>query len=178
MAGQGRALVMLGGLLAVGIGVAVWAMSGETSSETTHDAAPETTSSAATDAGSKAATGGPKRPKPKGTASVVGEIRRSKGKVPVPDQEVQLVPEKGDPWTVKTDARGGFKLLEIPHGGPYELRVAAAGCGTIHIPGLALDRNEKRDVGTLWLDPSVSVTVQVRAWSDEPVAGATVEAFA
>jgi len=177
MAGQGKTLAVIGGLLALGIGGAVWfAMSAGSSSDATPDA--KTVAGDAASDTTKTAAVGPKRPKPKGTAAITGEIRRSKGKVPIADQEVQLLPEKGDAWTVKTDAKGGFKLAEIPHGGPYELRVAAPGCGTIRIPGIALDRNETRNVGTLWLDPSVSVTVQVRAWSDEPVAGALVEAYA
>jgi protocatechuate 3,4-dioxygenase beta subunit len=167
--------VVLGGLLAVGIGAVVWLTTSGSSPDSggARDAPP-----AAPDDSAKASGAGARRPKAKGSASVVGEVRRSKGRVPVADQEVQLVPERGDPWTVKTDARGGFKLTEIPHGGPYELRVAAPGCGTIRIPGMALDRGEKRDVGTLWLDPAVRVTVQVRAWSDEPIAGALVEAYA
>src|SRR5215471_12860472 len=176
MPGQSRALVVLGGLLAVGIGAAVW-LTTSGSSPDSGDARGAVTS-AAPDDSAKSSGAGARRPKAKGSASVVGEVRRSKGRVPVADQEVQLVPERGDPWTVKTDARGGFKLTEIPHGGPYELRVAAPGCGTIRIPGMALDRGEKRDVGTLWLDPAVRVTVQVRAWSDEPDAGALVEAYA
>jgi protocatechuate 3,4-dioxygenase beta subunit len=174
VAAQARALVVLGGLLAVGIGAAVWL----TTAGGSPDSGVAVETSASRDEPAKPNVAGAKRPKPKGSASVVGEVRRSKGRAPVADQEVQLVPEKGDSWTVLTDARGAFRLTEIPHGGPYELRVAATGCGTIRIPGMALDRGEKRDVGTLWLDPAVRVTVQVRAWSDDPVAGALVEAYA
>lgn len=180
MASQAKTLLVLGGVLALGIGAAIWLVvsdaaptgaGGETAAGP--DASPD-----ASDVPAKTPVSGPRRPKKAGTASVVGEVRRSKGKVPVADQEVQLIPEKGDPWTVKTDASGAFRITEIPHGGPYELRVAAPKCGTIRIPGIALDRNEKREVGTLWLDPSVRVTAQVRTWSDQPVAGAVVEAFA
>jgi carboxypeptidase family protein len=176
MAGQTRMLLVLGGALALGIGAAVWLVLGESAPDTHRgDAKGGAQDGATADPGTSAAG---RRPKKTGSASVVGFVRRSKGKVPVPDQEVQLLPERGDPWTVRTDASGAFALTQIPHGGPYELRVAAAGCGTIRIPGIALDRNERRDVGTLWLDPSVKVAVDVRSWADAPVEGALVEAFA
>jgi protocatechuate 3,4-dioxygenase beta subunit len=170
--------LVLGGVLVAGIAAAVWFVMDSGNGTDPADAAGKTADAAHEDAAAGKSAVGNRRPKAKGTASVVGEVRRSKGRVPVADQEVQLLPEKGDPWTVKTDARGAFQFAELPHGGPYELRVAAPKCGTIRIPGIALDRNEKRDVGTLWLDPSVRVTVQVRTWSDQPVEGALVEAYA
>jgi protocatechuate 3,4-dioxygenase beta subunit len=177
MSGQTKMLLVLGGTLALGIGAVVWAVIGDSPENRRDDAA-----SAGT-AGDKpvedgTTTAAARRPKKAGSASIVGFVRRSKGKVPVPGQEVELLPEKGDPWTVKTDAQGAFALTSIPHGGPYELRVAADKCGTIRIPGIALDRNERRDVGTLWLDPSVKVAVEVRSWGDAAVEGALVEAYA
>src|SRR5262245_37888590 len=176
MAGQTKMLLVLGGALALGIGAAVWAVLGESSPGAGGESATGGGQDVApVEAGTNAAA---RRPKKQGSASIVGFVRRSKGKVPVPGQDVELHPERGDPWTVKTDASGAFALTQIPHGGPYELRVAAQGCGTIRIPGIALDRNERRDVGTLWLDPSVSVPVDVRSWTDAPVEGAVVEAFA
>ena len=90
---------------------------------------------------------------------------------------MQLLPQKGEPLTAKTDARGAFALDELPHGVPFELRVAAPSCGTIRLTEIVLERNEKRSVGTLWLDPSVRLPVQVRTWADQPVEGAVVEAF-
>jgi protocatechuate 3,4-dioxygenase beta subunit len=177
MAGQTKMLLVLGGVLAIGIGAAVWAFLGEPATEP-HDAGTAGVAPDGAPADSGTNAGAPKRPKKAGSASVVGFVRRSKGKVPVPGQEVQLLPERGDAWSVTTDAQGAFALTAIPHGGPYELRVAAEKCGTIRIPGIALDRNERRDVGTLWLDPSVKVGVDVRSWADAPVEGALVEAFA
>jgi hypothetical protein len=177
MAGQTKMLLVLGGALALGIGAAVWAVLGEGESEK-GGAAEDANVEDAAAAGGSGETATARRPKKTGSASVVGFVRRSKGRVPVPDQEVELYPERGDPWSVKTDAQGAFALTGIPHGGPYELRVAAPKCGTIRIPGIALDRNERRDLGTLWLDPSVKVAVEVRSWGDAPVEGALVEAFA
>jgi hypothetical protein len=179
MAGQGRILLVLGGVLAAGIAAAIFAVSDASSGASSEGDAPQTAGAAASDAAdsSERPGGGARRARKAGTASVVGEVVRSKGKVPVPDQEVLLIPEKGDPYATRTDAQGVFKLADVLHGGPYELRIAAAGCGTIRIPGIALDRGEKRDVGRLFLDPSVAVTVQVRSWSDMAVEGALIEAY-
>jgi RNA polymerase sigma factor (sigma-70 family) len=120
-----------------------------------------------------------KRPKRAfGTAVVFGQVHRTNGSVPVAGQEVVLAPEKGDPWTVTTDARGAFSFAKVPAGEPHELSVAAKGCGTIRIGGISLARDERRDLGTLWLDPALRLTVRVRTNADRPVEGALVEAFA
>jgi uncharacterized GH25 family protein len=179
MTGQGRALAVLGGLLALGIGAALWVLSDDGHESADSKDEPE---AGAPDEAVRPAEGGKAAPKKNtkrvGAASVVGEVRRTKGKAPVADQEVRLVPEKGEPWTTKTDAAGAFSLPNLPHGVAFELRVAAPSCGTIRIPGLVLERNEQRSVGTLWLDPAVKLPVEVRSSADQPVEGATVEAFA
>jgi uncharacterized GH25 family protein len=177
MAGAARTALILGGLLAVGIGVAIWAA---TSSDEDDGArrpveSPAAGAPAASNAG--AAPSAAKTKRLVGTAVVFGEIRRSAGKTPVVGQDVVLAPERGEPWIVATGADGAFRFDHVPHGGPYELSVTAKGCGTIRLPGIALDRNEQRNVGTLRLDPSVKLTVRVRANADVPVAGAVVEAF-
>ena len=176
MANQGRTLLVLGGVLALGIGAAIWAMMSDT------DSAPEAPPVKAPDAAPahadpKSAAPAAPRVRKAGTASVFGEIRRTAGKAPIADQDVMLAPERGDAWTVRTDAQGLFRFDNVPHGGPYELSAAAKGCGTIRIPGIALDRNEQRNVGTLFLDPAVRLLVHVKSYSDQPVAGAVVEAF-
>lgn len=178
MAGQGKALAIVGGVLVVAIGAVMWLVF-----SSTDDAAPgpsdvrgASVADTTTEKTPKAAAVA--RPKKVGTATVFGEIRRTAGRMPVAGQEVLLTPERGDPWTATTDAAGAFRFEKIPHGGPYELSAAANGCGTIRIPGLAFDRNEQRDVGTLFLDPSVKLTVRVRTQDDRPVEGAVVEAFA
>jgi len=178
MAGPARAALILGGVLVAAVGAAIWFA---TSSQTDDDA-PATTSAdpaegAASPTKSAAAAISTAKPKRLGTASVFGEIRRTVGKVAVVGQEVVLAPERGEPWTETTDAQGSFRFDHVPHGGPYELSVTAKGCGTIRLPGIALDRNQKRNVGTLYLDPAVKLTVHVRGRGDEPVAGALVEAF-
>ncbi len=176
MAGQARTLLILGGVLVAGIAAAVWfAMPPDTDAPQGGDVPGPTggTDRADTPSGAAAAS----RPKKQGTASLSGEVRRTAGRAPVALQEIRLAPERGDAWTVVTDAQGAFRFEKIPHGGPYELSAAAKGCGTIRIPGIALDRNEKRNVGTLWLDPSVKLTVRVRSGADLPVEGAVVEAF-
>jgi 5-hydroxyisourate hydrolase-like protein (transthyretin family) len=170
-------LAVLGAVLVAGIAAAIWfAMSTGTGD------APETEkrsdAPASSETSPKSATPAAPRAKRVGTAAVFGEIRRSASKAPVPDQLVTLSPERGDPWTATTDAQGAFRFDKIPHGGPYLLSAAAPGCATIRIPGIALDRNEQRNLGTLFLDPSVKLTVRVRGGADEPLEGALVEAFA
>lgn len=176
MAGQGRTLAILGAVLLAGIGGAIWLAMGTSPDDAP---APDAPAPAATRTADEPGTKTAAAPRPKrgGTATIVGEVRRTKGKAPVADQEVQLVPERGDPWTVRTNAQGAFAIPELPHGGPYEVIVAAPGCGTVHVPGIALDRNERRDVGTLWLDPAIRVEVEVRSWTDAPLAGAEVAAY-
>jgi protocatechuate 3,4-dioxygenase beta subunit len=169
-------LLVLGGLLAAGVAAAIWLM---TSADTDDPSAGGGASSAAKTAPAEPGKAAPAaaRAKKLGTAALFGEIRRSAGKAPVAGQEVRLSPERGDAWSVTTDAAGAFRFDKLPHGVPYELSVTAKGCGTIRIPAIALDRNERRNVGTLWLDPSVKLTVRVRSGADAPVLGAVVEAF-
>jgi uncharacterized GH25 family protein len=177
MTGQARMLAVLGGVLAAGVAAAIWMMT----SSGPDDAVPG--DSAAGDSAQApspdAAKGAPAaaRAKRTGTAALFGEIRRSEGKAPVVGQEVLLSPERGEAFRVATDAAGAFLFDKIPHGGPYELSVTAKGCGTIRIPAIALDRNERRNVGTLFLDPAVKLTVRVKDGADAPVEGALVEAF-
>ncbi len=177
MASQGRTLLILGGVLVAAVAAVAWmAMSSESG-----DTPADDPGVAAADAG---AAGAPKhavaavaRARKAGNAGILGEIRRTAGKAPVANQEVLLTPERGDAFTTTTDAEGAFLFDKIPHGGPYELSAAAKSCGTIRIPGIALDRNEQRNVGTLFLDPAVRLTVRVRTYGDEPIEGAVVEAF-
>lgn len=175
MAGQGRTLLILAGVLVAGIGAAVWlAMSEDDGAgdAPAQDGSPAETVAAAS------ITQTPGRSRKQGTAGVFGEIRRTAGKAPVTGQEVLLTPTRGEPYSVTTDEQGAFKFEKVPHGGPYEISAAAKGCGTIRIPGIALDRNENRNVGTLYLDPAVKLTVLVRNHMDQPLEGAVVEAFA
>jgi hypothetical protein len=178
MAGQGRTLAVLGGVLAAGVAAALWLVLGGGGTSESGGEEPPPDAAPGVEGGDGAGRPGPKRPpKRAGTASVVGEVRRTKGKVPVVGQEVRLLPQKGDPLTARTDARGAFSIDDLPHGVPFELRVEAPSCGTIRMTEIVLERDEKRALGTLWLDPSVRLPVQVRTWSDQPVEGALVEAF-
>jgi hypothetical protein len=163
----------LAGLLLAAVGAAIWSAVSATSDSAPDDAPTEPAAAA------EAAAPGPGAAKARklGTAAVVGLVLRSRGREPVVGQKVLLSPERGDAWSVATDAQGAFRFERVPHGGPYELSVAAKGCGTIRLPGLALDRGEKRDVGALFLDAAVRVTVRVRDLRDRIVEGALVEAF-
>ncbi len=176
MAGQRRALLILAGVLVAGIAAAVWFALAAGSGDAP-DSEKGSGVAASADATAKT-TQTALRAKKIGTAAVFGEIRRSASKAPVPDQVVTLAPERGEPWTATTDAQGAFRFEKIPHGGPYELSAAAKGCATVRVPGIALDRNEQRNIGTLFLDPAVRLTVRVRGGADQPIEGALVEAFA
>src|SRR5262245_31948673 len=141
MAGSARTAVILGALLVVGIGAAVWFV---TSSGVGDDDAALVPDARTGDAGAtskSAAAPAATKTKRLGDAAVFGEIRRTAGKAPVVGQDVVLSPERGEPWVVATDANGAFRFDHVPHGGPYELSVTAKGCGTIRLPGIALDRN-------------------------------------
>src|SRR5262245_32951838 len=112
MAGQGRTLLILGGVLAAAIGAAVWlAMSGDdpaagqSAADTGAAPAPVTTAGLAPSA---------QRTRKQGTSGVFGEIRRTAGRAPVAGQEVLLSPERGEPWSVTTDAEGAFRFEKIP----------------------------------------------------------------
>lgn len=177
MAGQGRTLLILGGVLAAAVGAVIWMVTSAGTDDGPGPAADAPPASADGAEPPKRAVPAAARARKAGTAAILGEIRRTAGKAPVANQEVVLTPERGDPWTVTTDAEGAFRFDKIPHGGPYELSAAAKGCATIRIPGMALDRNEQRNVGTLFLDPAVKLTVRVRSYADQPVEGAVVEAF-
>src|SRR5262245_10809952 len=132
MAGAGKAIAVLAGVVVLGVGAALWM--GLSSS------APEAQGETKDVAEAPAKGGEPKNgarsehPHKLGTASVVGEVRRTKGKAAVVDQVVELRPERGEAWTAHTDPEGKFVLDKIPHGGPYELVVAEKGSGTIHVP--------------------------------------------
>jgi protocatechuate 3,4-dioxygenase beta subunit len=176
MAGQGRTLLILAGVLLAGVGAATWLAMSDDDGSAGDAPAEDGTPSASVAAASIAQV--PGRSRKQGTAGVFGEIRRTAGRAPVAGQEVLLSPARGEPYSVTTDEQGAFKFEKLPHGGPYELSAAAKGCGTIRIPGIALDRNESRNVGTLFLDPAVKLTVLVRNHMDQPLEGAVVEAFA
>ncbi len=166
---------ILTGLLVLGIAGAVFVAS----SDATREPGEGDDAAAAADAGAtgEGATSSA-RTRRGGTCAVFGEIRRSATRAPVAGQEVALAGERGASWRVRTQESGSFRFERLPHGGPYELTAAAPSCGTIRIPGIALDRNEQRDLGTLLLDPAVAVTVRVRTLADDPIEGAVVETFA
>src|SRR5262245_14362244 len=105
MARQGTVLLVLGGVLAVAVGLAVWAATGDSTLTDDASAKSATPADAPADEDAAKTQSSGRRAKRAGTASVVGEVRRSKGKVPVAGQTVELLPERGDAWTAVTDAK-------------------------------------------------------------------------
>ncbi|MCE9635221.1 MAG: carboxypeptidase regulatory-like domain-containing protein [Planctomycetes bacterium] len=187
---SGRALVVLGGLVAVAVGVALWLALGT-------DDVPGGGESGGPNAPAVTGVGGAtpdrtprKRSKTSGTAVVTGVVKRrthagaAAGATPsrgagqaVDGQEVRLLRDGKDVGTATTADGGTFRIDGLADGGPYEVQVAAKGCATVRLPGIGLSRGETRDVGTIWLDLAVRVPVVVRDFANRPIAGAQVQAF-
>lgn len=113
-----------------------------------------------------------------GDSAIVGRVLHRKDQTPAGGQKVVLAAQDAEPVETVTSADGTFRIAELSAGGPYEVSVTAEGFATVRLPGLALERREEFDVGTLWLDKSVRIAVSVRTLADEPIAGAEVRAFA
>lgn len=128
--------------------------------------------------GPGAGKGDRKRSKVAGTGALFGVVKRRQGSAPASGQTVVVKREGAEPWTADSDEQGNFRVDGLGEGGPYEIVVEAKGFATIRLPGIALNRGEKRDVGTLWLDAAARAVVNVRTLTAEPVAGAKVAAYA
>src|SRR5262245_53083448 len=127
-------LAMVAALAAL-IGAALWAASpattgsGDDTVTAQRDAEPER--AAPTDAALDA------RRRVGAPARVTGEVRSAGDGRPVAGQRVVLAGQQRVP-EVETDARGAFAFAEVPHGGPYEVVVSAAGCADVRVPGIEL----------------------------------------
>ncbi len=113
---------------------------------------------------------------PVGTGAVFGAVRLASTRKPVAGQKVVLEAVGATTLSVATDPKGGFRFEHLAEGRAWRVRVDAAGFAPAVVPNLHLDRDETRDVGTLWLDVPVRLDVVVKDWRDRPIAGATVEA--
>ena len=112
-----------------------------------------------------------------GSASVHGLVVRGRQQE-IADGVTVTLSRPGLPArTVTTGAAGEFLFAELPPGGPYEVSLIVGEFAPVRVPGIALDRREERDVGTLRLDVAVSVVVLVQDTRGAPVAGARVGAF-
>ncbi len=128
----------------------------------------------------EAATGGRgrKRARPAGSARVFGTVARGSERAPAAGVSVRLLDALATERVAETDETGAFSFANVAPGGPYEVTVREDGSAEVRVPGIALDRNEERDVGELVLAPAVPVDVLVRTMGDVAIASATVEAFA
>jgi RNA polymerase sigma factor (sigma-70 family) len=126
----------------------------------------------------------PPTPKPKpapavaepvGTGAVFGAVRYATTRASVAGQKVALEAVGAATLTVSTDPRGGFRFEHLAESRSWRVRVEAANYAPVVVPNLHLDRDETRDVGTLWLDAPARLEIVVRDWRDRPIAGATVE---
>ncbi len=181
MARSATVIAALGALALVGVGAALFLVlggggAGEAPPERTP---PTTTPDADVEAPATESAGGTRRRvQQQGTCVLFGELHLAEGDAPAPGREVVLRDASYDELTTLTSDTGAFRFEKLAPGGPYELRVAAAGFAEVRLPGIALDRGEERDVGTLVLAPAVPVEVHVRNCTDTPLADAEVRAYA
>ena len=179
--GSGKVVALLGAGLAAAVAAGIWfamsdpALDAADPQEPVADVGPASGAPKPADAPRKSSR---KHAKTLGSCEVLGTVLRRAEQKPATGQVVELVREGTEPWTAAADDGGNFRFEKIPDGGPYELRIECKGFATVRLPGIELARSEKRDVGTLWLDQAVQVSVSVRTWADQPVQGAVVEAFA
>jgi uncharacterized GH25 family protein/protocatechuate 3,4-dioxygenase beta subunit len=178
--GGSRVLVLLGLLVVAAVAAALWfAFGADDAGSGGGEGAPDAPGVAPTGVTDPSAAdrGRRLRAKSAGTAVITGFVKRREGSAAAAGQAVQLAREGFEAWTATADAAGAFRFEALPEGGPFEVKVEAAGFATVRIPGIGLGRGETRSVGTLWLDRAVRLPVSVRDWSDRPVAGAEVKAF-
>jgi len=112
---------------------------------------------------------------PVGTGAVFGAVRYATTRATVAGQKVALEAVGATTLTVATDPRGCFRFEHLAEGRSWRVRVDVAGYASVVVPNLHLDRDETRDVGTLWLDAPARLDVVVKDWRDRPIAGATVD---
>ncbi len=180
--GSGRTLALLGAALAALVAGALFLVLDDDGGTAPGDGDPVLPGGGgggdAPKDGPGAAKGDRKRSKVAGTGSLFGVVKRRQGSVPAAGQTVVVKRDGADAWTADADEQGNFRVDDLGEGGPYEILVEAKGFATIRLPGIALNRGEKRDVGTLWLDAAARAVVNVRTQTAEPVVGAKVSAYA
>ena len=114
---------------------------------------------------------------PVGTGAVFGAVRLASTRKPVAAQQVVLEAAGAKSLGATTDARGNFRFEHLAESRAWRVRVDAAGFAPAIVPNIHLDRDESRDVGTLWLEAPLRLEVLVKDWHDRPIVGATVEAI-
>jgi RNA polymerase sigma factor (sigma-70 family) len=112
---------------------------------------------------------------PAGTGAVFGAVRLASTRKPVAGQKVVLEAVGATTLSVATDPKGGFRFEHLADGRAWRVRVEAAGFASAVVPNIHLDRDETRDVGTLWLEAPARLDVVVKDWRDRPIAGAAVD---
>lgn len=179
--GSGRTLALVGAALAALVAGALFLVLEDDGGNAPGDGDPVLPDGGGSDAPKDApgaAKGDRKRSKVAGTGALFGVVKRRQGSAPAAGQTVVVKREGADAWTAEADEQGNFRVEDLGEGGPYEIVVEAKGFATIRLPGIALNRGEKRDVGTLWLDAAARAVVNVRTQAAEPVVGAKVAAYA
>ncbi len=181
MSRQARVVVVLALVMLLAVGAAV-ALVLSPSDETVRPAGPDEETAAATETEPTEPSGeestSRRRSRREGSCSLFGVVQKGEKREPVAGQEVLLISEETGEVTVETSPEGTFRFDTLPDGGPYEVRVTSKGFATVRLPGIALDRDEKRDLGSLILDAAVRLEVEVRSLSDVAIADAEVLAFA
>ena len=101
--------------------------------------------------------------------------------LPVAGAEVALTAatKQGPDFSIQafTDRDGTFELLQLP-AGRYDLAVAATGFAPVVVRGLAVSNAEgTADLGTVFLEPGISLEGRVTDVDDQPLAGVSVFAM-
>ncbi|MCG3135509.1 MAG: hypothetical protein HMLKMBBP_03168 [Planctomycetes bacterium] len=175
--GAGRSLAAIGGALALAVGAVVWFMLQDGDDPAAPGTGPKDPGAERGGDGKPDPAKARTRSGPLGTGTISGKVMRREGPAPAAGQTVTLVSAAGE-TVAECGPEGRFQFEKLPHNTPFEVRVAAKGFATVRLAGIALSRDERRDVGTLWLDRAARAEVLVRTWGDEPVRGASVQAYA
>ncbi len=173
-----QAKVVAGAVLGIAtlVGGALWLVMQDPEAESTTGDEPEH-AQVVVDEPTADAAPGRRRASRTGSASVRGVVVRGRQQEIAEGVTVSLSLPGLAGRTVTTGAAGEFRFAELPPGGPYEVSLIVEEFAPVRVPGIALDRREERDVGTLRLDVAVSVVALVQDTRGAPIPGARVGAF-
>jgi len=175
---------MLGALLALGVGGALYAMfvlePGEAAPETTADSRVVATDAAPAPDAKNAAPGAPTTKAhvaDPDAAHVHGVVRLYRTKAPVEGLALTLKSKQSGDLTSTTAKDGSFQFDEVPPGPGWELRGSREPYAPIAIP-MDLAAKEDHDLDVLWLEAPASLTVIVFDLGGKALKGAQVDLFA
>ncbi len=111
------------------------------------------------------------------TGSIVGRVVDDENDAGIAGHAVSLLRDGEQVAQATTDAWGAFELGDVPPGVAHEVRVAAEGCATLHVPSIAVVPGERRDIGDLVLGPTRALRLLVTDENAAPVPGAVAQVY-